>query len=168
MNQIIVAIDPGASGGIAANTDPILPADNAMFVHAMPKTERDFITILKLIDGNPRTMDPRIVMYLEHVSGFAGEGQPGSRMFNFGKWFWGPMFAAMVLGWRVELVRPQKWIKFHGLGTKGNMTTTEWKNKIKAAAQRKFPGLRVTLATADALMILDYAMQKEGRGDVQK
>jgi len=59
---------------------------------------------------------------------------------------------------RVELVRPQKWQKALGLGSaSGCASKTEWKNKLKAAAQRLYPHLKPTLATADALLILDFA-----------
>lgn len=33
----------------------------------------------------------------------------------------------------------------------------EWKNKLKAESQRRFPGITVTLKTCDALLLLDYA-----------
>ena len=37
----------------------------------------------------------------------------------------------------------------------------EWKNKLKARAQMLFPGLAVTLATSDALLILHWAMLRD-------
>jgi hypothetical protein len=56
------------------------------------------------------------------------------------------------------MVRPQTWQKNLGIGTSRTCASkTEWKNKLKALAQRKFPDAKVTLATADALLILDYA-----------
>jgi len=42
----------------------------------------------------------------------------------------------------------------------------DWKNKLKAMAQRLFPGARVTLDTADALLLLEYAMRREGGGQI--
>lgn len=38
---------------------------------------------------------------------------------------------------------------------------TAWKNKLKEEAQRRFPQLDITLKTADALLILDYAREME-------
>lgn len=40
---------------------------------------------------------------------------------------------------------------------------TAWKNKLKAEAQRLFPSIKVTLKTADALLIYEYA-KKESTG----
>jgi hypothetical protein len=97
---------------------------------------------------------------MEEVSGFAGgPGQPGSRMFNFGRGFGFILGALQMAGWSVELVRPQKWQKALGLGTRGESSKKDWKNKLKAVAQRQFPGVEVTLSTADALLIMQYAVQ---------
>lgn len=54
-------------------------------------------------------------------------------------------------------VTPQKWQKALQLGTKGNKSNTEWKNKLKARAQQLFPNVPMTLAVADALLILEYS-----------
>ena len=55
------------------------------------------------------------------------------------------------------LVRPQTWQKDFGLGTASRCASkSEWKNKLKAEAQRRFPHLGVTLQTADALLILEW------------
>jgi hypothetical protein len=35
----------------------------------------------------------------------------------------------------------------------------EWKNKLKAEAQRRFPKQKVTLANADALLIYEWARE---------
>ena len=66
------------------------------------------------------------------------------------------------MGIKLHSVRPQVWMKSLGLGTKGNMSNTEWKNKLKAAAQRLYPAEDVTLGTADALLILEFATVRGG------
>lgn len=38
----------------------------------------------------------------------------------------------------------------------------EWKRKLKDESQRRFPTLKVTLQTCDALLLLDAAIQMEG------
>ena len=37
-----------------------------------------------------------------------------------------------------------------------------WKSKLKGSAQRLYPHLRVTLQTADALLILEYGRKTRG------
>jgi len=64
--------------------------------------------------------------------------------------------ALHALGIRIELVRPQIWQRFFSLGTR-KAHGDKWKSCLKAEAQRRFPHLTVTYATADALLILDWA-----------
>lgn len=160
--MIIIAIDPGANGGIASNFNSAAVGDKHLNPYAvkMPETEMDFIHMMNNVKCVAEMTDMKVTVILEQVSGFAGgPGQPGSRMFNFGKWYWGPLFTCQALGFRVELVRPQKWQKYFSLGTQTGMSKTEWKNKLKAEAQRRFPGIKVTLATADALLLLEYGIK---------
>lgn len=148
----IIAIDPGASGGIAWH------AWDRSGTQAMPQTEKD---IAQYIHGASET--GFTVAYVEKVGGYAGgRGAPGSAMFNFGKNV-GVIYGALyAYNFRIIEVTPQKWQKHFSLGTAAACTSkTEWKNKLKAEAQRRFPSLEVTLKTADALLILDYALAME-------
>ena len=100
-----------------------------------------------------------LVCVLEEVSGFAGKAQPGSAMFRFGEHFGFIKGVVQALEIRLVLVRPQVWQKGFGLGTASACASKAiWKNKLKAEAQRRFPHLTVTLKTADALLILEYAL----------
>jgi hypothetical protein len=128
---------------------------------AMPETEGDVLELLKEWAADPANT----VAVLEEVSGFAGVGQPGSGMFKFGRGFGFLLGVLQALGVRVELVRPQKWQRGLGLGSAVNCASkVEWKNKLKACAQRLHPGLKVTLAVSDALLILEYAIARMSLG----
>jgi len=142
----ILAIDPGASGGIAWQFDYTVGCE------PMPKTEGDIAGLLtsKIAEGFD-------VAYFEEVGGYCGAAMPGSAMFNFGRNFGFILGVLAARGTRVELVKPQKWQKHFGLGTvKESGGKTPWKNKLKAKAQQLFPHLDITLKTADALLILEY------------
>jgi len=142
----MIAIDPGASGGIATAT-----VNGMVDAIKMQETEGDVLNKLK----NLKTYHDTII--IEQVGGYVGgAGSPGSAMFNFGRGFGFLLGVAMTLGYRILMVRPQAWQKALGLGNSKGMTKTEWKNKLKAEAQRRFPKLSVTLSTADALLILEY------------
>lgn len=153
----IVAIDPGASGGMAFWFDGILT------VHPMPITEGDVCGQLKFFIGFPTNTPPTIV-YLEQVGGFIKGGEkssPGSAMFNFGRNYGFILGCCAALGVRVELVTPQKWQKAFPVGmAKG----VERKRALKAIAQRLYPTEKVTLKTCDALLILDWAKQNNTEG----
>jgi hypothetical protein len=150
----IIAIDPGASGGIS------ILSHTGSECSPMPETQGDIVDTLRSI----KAVEPDCVCYLEQVGGFTGKGQPGSAMFKFGESFGFLKGVIQTLGFRLVMVRPQVWQKHFGLGTASACASkTEWKNKLKAEAQRRFPHLSVTLKTADSLLILDYAIALEKR-----
>lgn len=150
-----IAIDPGANGGIAWTT----PEGERS--KPLPKTLGDtnelVFDILKeqgFFDGSAK-----VACHLEEPPKFV-KAIPGSAVFvmarNFGN------LEGLFTAYRVplHLTRPQAWQQRVGnLGTKGDSTTTAWKNKLKARAQQLYPEERVTLATADALLILWAATQ---------
>ena len=152
--MITIAIDPGASGGIAVHdhTD-IIRRGGFVGAHNMPETERDLTELLKDLTHDHGSAKA----FVEEVGGYIGRPQPGSAMFKFGRNFGYILGTLSALDIPVTLIKPQKWQKQLGLGTSKGMTKTQWKNKLKAEAQRRHPKLKVTLMTADALLILDAA-----------
>jgi hypothetical protein len=105
---------------------------------------------------------PGIKCIIEDVPKFVGRALPGSTIFPLAFNCGLVRGIAVSLRMPVILVRPQDWQKHFRLGTKGDTSgTTEWKNKLKAEAQRRYPHLKVTLKTADALLLLAYAQEKQ-------
>jgi crossover junction endodeoxyribonuclease RuvC len=148
--SILIAIDPGAGGGIAVWRDG-QPIDAV----PMPPTEGDLVSLLRDLCLDPANT----VAVIEEVGGFIGKAQPASGAFKFGRNFGFLLGALQALGVRVQLVRPQRWQKALALGNASGCTSrTEWKNKLKGCAQRLYPHLKPTLATADALLILEHAL----------
>ena len=124
----------------------------------MPATPGDVIALLRMIKGASDRSGAETVCVLEAVGGYVGVRQPGSAMFKFGENSGFMKGVVQTLGIKLVLVRPQTWQKAFGLGTaSGCASKTVWKNKLKAEAQRRFPHLTVTLKTADALLILEWA-----------
>jgi len=149
-HTIIVAIDPGVSGGIAWHCKA------KTFTSAMPDGDS---AIASLIADLSR-LEPCAELFIEQPPLFAGKNIPGfavgKMMQNYGVCYG----AAAALGFKIHTVRPPAWQKTHSIGTKGELSTTEWKNKLKNRAAELFPQLSVTLKTADALLILDSALRK--------
>jgi hypothetical protein len=148
MAQLIVAIDPGVNGGIvwALNGDP---------VDSIKMPESDVAVCDFLAHLSCKAKD--VSLYLEEPPLFAGKNIPGSAI---GKLMWntGVLYgAAVAMGWKIHRIRPAAWLKTHTVGTKGDLTTTQWKNKLKARASELFPNVDVTLWNADALLIFDSA-----------
>jgi hypothetical protein len=143
-----LGIDPGKSGGIV-----LLGNDSVMAVK-MPPTMADVGDLLKWLPAST-------VCVLEKVWGHTGTNQPGSRMFNFGQGF--GQLEAFLYAYEIptEEVAPRTWQKALKISPKTKTESdTQWKNRLKAKAQQLFPSEKVTLATADALLIATYCKRK--------
>ena len=153
-----VAIDPGVSGGIAFNleTGGVNVKDKAdAMAMGMPATDRDIIDELRLI-----CEDDKIVAIIEDVPKYVGNNVPGSSIFPLAYNVGFVRAALMTMNVPVILVKPHDWQKHFRLGTKKDAgSTTAWKNKLKSEAQRRHPHLKVTLKTADSLLLLDFARE---------
>lgn len=151
--RTIIAIDPGASGGIA-----IRPSNGIVRAEPMPETEGDLLALLLEIQSDAQREDSPITCYLENIVKHMGGGIPASTMAVYAS-NWGFIKGAvMALHIRLELVTPQSWQKSLGIGTSRGMGKRDWKNKLKSEAQRRYPSTAVTLKTADALLILEAAL----------
>ena len=146
-----IAIDPGVNGGIAWQGSA-LPS-----CMGMPDSDTEIAEEIGLL----YSMRPGVKCIIEDVPKFVGRKLPGSGMFVLGFNCGLVRGIAVSLRMPVILVRPQDWQKHFRLGSKGDSTTTEHKNKLKAEAQRRYPHLKVTLKTADALLMLAYAQEKQ-------
>ena len=153
--MVTIGIDPGAGGGVAVHDAGVIT------LHRMPKGE------LEIAELVTRYL-PRVA-WVEQVSGFIGTPHPGSRMFNFGANYGcilGALHALEFLnlgGCEVNLVRPQKWQKWLDMGNRSssNVDKPEWKRMLKREARIRYPELKITDKTADALLILDYGLSKQ-------
>lgn len=147
----ILGIDPGKNGGLCILSTDI---NDVVMLDKMPQTPTDLSNKLESIREN---FWP-IKCYLEKVGGMPGQG--GVAMFNFGYNF-GQLVQALT-DYKIphELVTPQKWQTATYCRGKSGESKTAHKNRIKDMAKRKYPNVKITLATADAVMIACYALAK--------
>jgi hypothetical protein len=135
------AIDPGQGGGIAYKYDGWNKADT------MPDTVVDLAD--KLRELKCGGFD---ICYLEEIPKFAGKN--ASAMMKLSTRYGECRGILATLGIKVYEFTPQAWQKALGLGnraTHGN----RWKAHLKERSQALNPHLKVTLKTADALLILE-------------
>ena len=146
--QTILGIDPGASGGIAS-----FSPSTGFWLLPMPETEAD---IADALAGHPKPG----VAYLEKLP----LGHPNANVSSMAKLHRnGGIILGVLLafGYRVVEVPPQTWQKHFGLGSRATYGN-RWKAHIKGEAQKRNPDVEgITLKTADALMILNFAMERE-------
>jgi crossover junction endodeoxyribonuclease RuvC len=137
--ELFCGIDPGrTSGGIAI----LDRKGGVVIVQAMPDTERDTAELIEEFCGQIR------MVALEKVGVMPGQGISSSGKFMRHYGFLEGLLIAFRLPY--ELIRPQQWQSGMGCLTKGD------KNVTKAMAQRLFPTLKITHATADALLIAEH------------
>lgn len=148
----ILAIDPGKSGGVAVLIGGCVEA------RKMPETLKELAdTADAVLRSNNRS-----VCYVEDVPKFCGRNLPASSIFTLAESFGAVQGILAAAGIRTIRVSPRHWQKGLNLGKRKDCKNDHaWKAKLKAEAQRRFPSLTVTLATADALLLLDYALRQE-------
>lgn len=143
----VVGIDPGLSGGVA------VICGAAVAAYKTPETAKDLFDLLS-------KFKPAVAI-CEKVN--AGPKMGSSAAFKFGQSVGEIRMACIAAGLRLEYVSPQKWQKEFGLISKGRglgQGDTEKKNRNKARAQELFPGMKITHAIADALLIAEYGIRQ--------
>ena len=152
MSRTYIGIDPGVSGGIAWDSGQLAAGI------PMPETDSDICEVLTqlAIEGAGRN----VTLVIEDVPKYVGTNVPGSSIFPLAFNCGLVRGVALALKIPIILVKPHDWQKHFRLGTKKDAgSTTVWKNKLKGEAQRRFPHLKVTLKTADSLLILAFARE---------
>ncbi len=171
----IIGIDPGRSGGLAWNS-----SGEGIQACPMPSDEEQVIKLIReILQANA---DHRVVAYIELVTGYVvkdkgatcpackqsiAKGEPGSRMFTFGRGVGVLRGALGMAGIEVMEVSPRTWQKpfYVNLAKQDGQrkSRSERKRILHDIAQRRFPQLQVTLKTADALLIYAYAEMMVGQ-----
>jgi hypothetical protein len=138
----MIAIDPGASGGLAYVDDGIVQAV------AMPEGMTEQIDLIRRLasEGHHECI-------MENV-GFHMPGNSATATAKFARHCGHLEAACYAYGISVQYVAPQKWMREIGTFSKDKR---ERKAQIKEAMARLYPHLTVTLKTADALGIFTWA-----------
>lgn len=151
-----LGVDPGAQGGMALvwTGGQLLQSSANLSPHTqwdwIDQYEVDFAVLEQVTGYIPRKGG---------AAGYAHGGQPGSAMFSFGRSY-GMLEAFLIAaGIPYTQIRPQVWQKYYGLSREKGMSDNKWKNVLKAKACSFFPEARVTLATADALLLALYGQR---------
>lgn len=153
--MVIIAIDPGASGGIAIWNKGIQD------IYKCPK---DVLKMASIVNSSKTTSwvleNDGIVAYIEQVHAFPTDARSSAFKFgaNYGKWL------GILGAYNIEtiLVSPQKWMKHFQEKFKFKLpkNKTERKRKLKELAT-KYTDKRVTLYNSDAILIAMYGVHEQ-------
>ena len=139
----IICIDPGASGGIAW-----IDADGNAQAANMPASMTAICDWLRAFDGKPGVVIEKV-----------GTGRPGNAagaMTTFARHCGNLDAALYLLGYPIIAnPTPNAWMRLTGCPAK--LEKSARKKWLKDYAQRRYPHLRVTLKTSDALAMLAVA-----------
>jgi hypothetical protein len=156
-----IGIDPGVHGGLAV----IMP--NVTLAVKMPDTESE---TLRWLWGCKTDAVACVELVTGYVGGYNRKGgeeeaqrtNPGSHMFTFGQSYGSARMALTAAGIRFETVAAASWQRELGLKRDKGTDGPAWKRHLKAHAQQFFPDVKVTLSTADALLLALYCKRRYG------
>lgn len=143
-----LGIDPGKSGGAA-----LLEEDGSFYAVEPFRSEEQMNAVL---DSWP--LDRVVRAALEKVHSFSGQGVVSAFSFGMNYGWWRGQLDSRGLSSKTRHVEPRAWQKAIGVQLPGHVQKTAHKNALKDVAQQMFPGVRVTLATADALLIARFGV----------
>jgi len=146
--KTLVAVDPGASGGLA-----IRDREGSIILQSMPDTLPALVGLLMIYKAAGSEL------WIEEVPKFTGKNIPSSTtavLFqNVGR----VEGAAVALGYSLHRVPPKVWQEPLGLGGRKSVDTqAAWKRKLRGKAEELYPSLDITLATADAVLVLHFVL----------
>lgn len=153
-----LGIDPGVNGGIAR----ISPTEGVILTKT-PMTEQDLWRYFESFNqagvdvvAAVEEIDPRPTRWFNKKMGQWQSSILKSTCQIYASYIQArAMLTAASI--RFETVRPQKWQKRLGIKQrqKGE-SDSEWKNRLRGHAQRLQPKAKITLYTADALLVAEY------------
>jgi crossover junction endodeoxyribonuclease RuvC len=145
---LYIGIDPGKNGGISAIND-----NGEIHISGrMPETPSELVELLRDIQDSADVTH----CILELVRSSPQMGVTSS--FTFGQGFGRIESGLAALCIPYEEIWSSKWQRAMGCLTKGD------KNVTKAKASTMFPGIKVTHAIADSLLLAEYCRRQQVGG----
>lgn len=143
--NVFMGIDVGGSGAIAL-TNGVVVLDSI----TNDNTDADISDFIEMSKSKYNI----VKCYIENVHSMPKQGVSSSFKFGESKGFLRGLLVAHKIPF--EEVTPQRWMKHFNLSGKGFDTKTEHKNNLKNYAQRLYPNMKITLKTADAILLSHY------------
>ena len=149
--KLFIGIDPGMNGGVAF-IKPEMQNDYTTVVRC-PKTTAEMA--LALGAGMGTTAPSDIVLFIEHVWAFPGDGKVSAFRFGYNYGLWKGISAAFELD--VYNIQPRKWQGIYDMPA--NMQPRVRKKWLKELAESLFPNIKITYNVSDAVLIANYAKE---------
>ena len=146
-----IGIDPGKGGGVAVLTGKTVK------VYPCPRTVEDMATLISMCLNKVSASRTKVI--IEKVWAFPTDGRMGSFSFgnNYGQW------QGILASHELDpvYVTPKVWQSHFDI--KKGLPKNVRKKILKQIARDKYPATKkITLKTADALLIALYAIEGDG------
>ena len=155
MRKVLLAIDAGMSGGYAVN-------EGGESSRLEPWTsEADFLDELDNLRTVAVLENLQLEVWLEEVPPYVGRNIPSSASFKLGKNYGFLIGAVRASNFPLHFVRPTVWQT--GLSGVRGVQGAAKKRALRDHAVRLYPETKgITLKTADAVLIYEYAKKQKG------
>ena len=140
-----IGIDPGKYGGIA-----IFWGDGSIDAYRFPRKQELLINIIEKIKKHCRLEKYNSEWVIEDVHALFGSSAKATFSFGRNLGFWEGILSSKRIKWK--RVSPKVWQSNYTL----SKDKKDRKNELKAIAQ-KLVNFKVTLATADAILIANWS-----------
>ena len=147
-----VGIDPGKSGGLM-----VIDEKGNAEAHKCPEKAIDMSVLFHIAIGD--TPPDKVKLLMERVWARPTNAVRSAFVFgvNYGQWL--GIAASHEIKMHTE--RPNEWIKWIGCPKSSELSLSKRKNWLKNKAKELYPDLKkITLATADAVLIAHYAKKE--------
>ena len=149
-----IGIDPGKNGGVMVITET-----GEVTAYKCPDNEFDMSVLFRLLIGD--TAPDNVKLLMERVWARPGNAVRSAFTYgvNYGQWL------GVTASHEIEMntVLPNNWIKW--IGCPKGLPVKERKHWLRDKAKELYPELKkVTLATADAILITHYAKEEYFNG----
>ena len=147
-----IGIDPGKSGGLM-----VIDEKGNAEAHKCPENALDMSVLFNIAIGD--TPPDKVKLLMERVWARPTNAVRSAFVFgiNYGQWL--GIAASHEIKMHTE--RPNEWIKWIGCPKSSELSLSKRKNWLKNKAKELYPDLKkITLATADAILIAHYAKEK--------
>jgi hypothetical protein len=156
--NLFVGIDPGEKGGMA------VLSGRDLTVTPMPLTERALWAWFLALRDRQEQVTAVLEQVGGYVSGDKGVSGMGPSMFTFGMSYGRLRMCLVAAAVPFVTVTPQKWQRDLGTTKYPDETKADFKRRLAERARELFPGVKLTLATADAVLIARYGQRVHPRG----
>ena len=152
MNKVYVGIDPGINGALCA-----IWTDNTIDAYKCPKSTKGMADLVRTITNHCSIKNNKLIVGIEKVWTLPRDGRKGAFTFGMNYGMWHGILSSHNIN--PILILPRKWqssLEQYEIPK----DYLEKKRKFKSIAQT-FVKFKVTLATADAILITKYLKEEK-------